>query len=383
MSFGSSPKPPDPYKTADAQFEQNMGASAVSSIMNNPNIQGPSGSTNYEVAGYETITGPKGQKIQVPRYTQTTTLSKPLQQQESERNALIQQLFGQTSGVLGQKMPDRPDWQTGYTAGKLKTGFDEGPNTIGFTGMGKSKFGGEDLDLSYAPKGGFSKDRRRVEEAMMSRGEQLLGENRDSEVARLTAMGLLPGSEKYGRVADQFERSGNDLAMQAILAGGEEQSRMLGEARTSAGFTNQAVGQGLEMDQAKQSMEMARREMENARRRGDSAAYNAALEAYNNAQIAQTQINAGKAGFSNQARQGITAERDTSRNSIINQLMGIMSGAQVNQPGVPGYQGQGVGAPDLAGLIQNKYAAQVGAYNNKMSGIGGIAGSLLGMLPML
>jgi hypothetical protein len=310
--MGRSPKAPDPYETANAQFQQNMGASGVSAIMNNPNTFGPTGSTQYKIAGYETITGPDGQKIKVPRYNQTTTLDPAMQKQWDSRNSLISQLFGQAQTGLGQKPQEMPDWRTGYKAEKLDTG-------------------------GYAPKGGFSADRRRVEEAMMSRGNELLGQNREGEVARLAAMGLAPGSEKYGRVSDQFERSANDLAMQAILAGGQEQSRQLGEARNALGFTNAS-------------------------------------------RMQQTQQNAQQAGFNNQTRSAMGNEEQQRRTAILNQLMAAFTGTQVNQPNVPGFQGQGVGAPDIAGAINNNYAQQMAAYNNKMMGIGGIIGAGLGFM---
>ena len=100
----------------------------------------------------------------------------------------------------------------------------------------------DDVQTTYANPEQFNESRARVEQAMMDRAGGLLGEQRDSEMARLAAMGLTPGGEAYGRVADQFERSSNDLAMSAVLAGGQEQSRLLGEARSAGQFYNQAYG---------------------------------------------------------------------------------------------------------------------------------------------
>jgi len=252
------------------------------------------------------------------------------------------------------------------------------------------------LETSYAPEDGFSEDRKRVEQALMSRGSTLLNETRDAEVARLAAMGLAPGGENYGRVADQFGRQANDLAMQSVLAGGQEQSRLLGEARTSAGFGNDATLQelgaraglitsenqrrqaGLETEnQANQSefaMRTALTQMENARRTGDMQAYNAALEAFNNAQVAQTALNSQEAGFNNQIRGAMVGENEALKDSSVNRLIGILSGAQIQNPTIPNYFSQGVNSPDYSGLVQSNYAQQVAARNAQLGAVSGIIG---------
>jgi hypothetical protein len=227
--------------------------------------------------------------------------------------------------------------------------------------------------------------------------------------------------------------------MQAILAGGTEQSRMLGEARAEAGFGNQARGQAYEMDmgltaaenarrageagfrnnaigagwgmdtaenqaenarrmgeaefgrgtvaqnnQAKQAaatIKMAQTEMENARRRGDAAAYNAAKEAYNNATLQQSALNRDKADFNNQSRQAMIAEMTGLQGTRLNQLMALLGGTQFQNPNAPSYQGQGVQAPDYTGMVSDNYAQQVGSYNNRMQAIAGLGKAAVGFLP--
>lgn len=422
-----APEAPDPDKTSSAQFNYNTGASAASGIINNPNIKNQYGTTNYTQAGTEKITLPNGQTVQVPRYTQTTTQAPEYKKQTDNRNDIINQLFGQTKDAINtDPTKGTPDWQTGYKSGTLKTDFTAGKPTLGFTGIDTNQqmyngkpgtqgfdptYTGKDLQTSYAPEDGFSSDRHRVEEAVMSRGGELLGKNRDSEVARLAAMGLAPGGAKYGRVADQFERSGNDLAMQAVLAGGTEQSRMLGEARAEGEFGNAAKGQGYGMDMgltkaendrrmgeagfardtvgqnnaaraSEAQMTMARTEMENARRRGDAVAYNAAKQAYNQATMAQTGMNKDKAGFSNNVRNQQVAESLGISGSKFNQLMGMLSGTQMTNPNAPSYQGQSVGSPDYMGAVNNNYNQAVGQYNNQMTGYMDLAKTGVGFLPI-
>jgi hypothetical protein len=281
---GKSPKAPDPAKTAAAQGAWDLTTSQSNAITNNANVVNPYGSTNYSISGYETVKDPSGKMIQVPRYTQTQTLSQAGQKQFDDRNALINQLFGkaQSGG-------------TGYGVATLDDNF---------------------LRPTEAT---MATDRARVEQAIMDRANPLLKQNRDSEVARLAAMGLAPGGEKYGRVADQFEKSANDLAIGATMAGGQEQSRLLD-------------------------------------------LYNKGTAASNDAKTTQTNLNMN------------------ARQSLMQELMSMLTGQQPGAQASSGYQGFGMTSPNYAGLAQNKYEADVGAYNNKQQGIASIASTLFGFL---
>jgi hypothetical protein len=281
---GKAPKAPDPNATAAAQGGWDLSTAQGNAVLGNANVVNPYGSTNYSVSGYETITTPDGKKVQVPRYTQTQKLSEVGQKQFDERNAMIEQLFGKAKTGGGS-----------YDVGQLDTGF---------------------LRPTEAT---MATDRARVEQSIMDRANPLLKQNRDSEVARLAAMGLAPGGEKYGRVADQFERSANDLAIAAVGAGGQEQSRL--------------------MD-----------------------LYNKGTAASNEAKTTQTNLNMNQ------------------RNALIQELMAMLTGSQPGSQAQTGYQGSGMGGVDYAGLVNNKYNADVGAYNNKQQGIGTLVGTALGFL---
>ena len=313
---GSAPKSPDPNKTASANLNYELGAAGASGIINNPNIYGPTGTVEYTTAGTEEITLPNGQTLKVPRYNQTTTLGQAEQQQKEMRDAQMKALLGQDAiGGLN-------DYQTDYRTFDPSTKYKMDPRTLAFT----------------SGKGSAEKRRAQFEEDYMARGADLLEENRAAEVARLAAMGLAPGSEKYGRVADQFERSGNDLAIQSRLAGGQEFMNLTGA--------------------------------ENARRTGDAAFYNDARDRKNVARGVKTQNKAAEAGFNNQTRQ-----------MMINELLGILSGGQISSPAAPGYQGQAVGSPGYANAVNQNYANEVAAYNARMQGLAGLGSAAIGFLP--
>jgi len=76
-----APKPPDPKVVAGAQTGSNVATALANSYLNNVNQVGPEGSVSYATNGFETVTDPStGQKYQIPKWTQTTSLT-PQQQQ--------------------------------------------------------------------------------------------------------------------------------------------------------------------------------------------------------------------------------------------------------------------------------------------------------------
>ena len=91
--YGSAPSAPDPRKTADAQLNYELGSSQASGIINNPNTTDPYGTTRYNVSGYEKVTMPNGQTIQVPRYNQHTQLNARGQHHLNQQRTLSDQSF--------------------------------------------------------------------------------------------------------------------------------------------------------------------------------------------------------------------------------------------------------------------------------------------------
>src|SRR5688572_17811551 len=104
-----APPPPDPTKVAGAQTSANVNSAIASGVLGNVNQQGPTGSTSFNQTDTYKMTGPDGQTYDVPRYTQTTTLS-PEQQQlydqqtqlGSSMNTLAQNQIGRLGDVLGK-----------------------------------------------------------------------------------------------------------------------------------------------------------------------------------------------------------------------------------------------------------------------------------------
>lgn len=71
----------------------------------------------------------------------------------------------------------------------------------------------------------------------------------------------------------------------------------------------------------------------------------------------------------------------TGRNQPINEIIGLMSGSQLQNPGAgaPASPQTSVGGVDYAGLVGQNYQNQVNAANQSNAAMGGMFGSILGM----
>ncbi len=89
----------------------------------------------------------------------------------------------------------------------------------------------------------YAAERDDVEDAIMSRYNRHFAEVESQLDQKLRAQGLVPGSEAYDRQFRQMREMQTDASMQAILAGGQEQSRLFGLDRDAALFENSAQQQ--------------------------------------------------------------------------------------------------------------------------------------------
>lgn len=349
-----TPKAPDPYETASAQMNSNIGTAAANLAMNATNQTGPWGSVGYEQTGTVSITGPDGKPIEVPRYTQTTTLS-PEQQSLYDRGSaamgnlagLAQQLSGKLGSTLGKPMDTSglPSMQSSFGSGY-------NPNFNGDLGL-QTDLG---LATSYAGADDFSADRDRYTDALLARGA---GDRASQEAAlrsTLAAKGVREGSAAWNAEMERMGRQNTDERYAAYLAGGQEQSRMVGMARDAATFGNDALT-------------------------AQGTFNNSALQAQGlfglGAQQAGNQAAMGAAQFNNDARAQGLQERSNLRQQPLNELNALLGSSQVQAPNYGSTPQVGVGGVDLAGGIQNQYNQQVQQQQNMMGGLFGLGSSLI------
>jgi len=205
QSAPQAPPPPDPYKTAAAEGQSNVQTGIANSVLANPNIYGPTGSTTYAQSGeMQTVTMPDGSTTQVPRYNQTMKLS-DAEQRIYDLNAQTRTNVGQIGVDQSRRIGDLLGTPVDYSHLKLD------PSS-------------------------FTADRQRVEQAMYERAAPQLDRELASERTRLTNMGFMDGTEAYRGAMDDYNRRINDLRLGITERGLAEQQGMYGMARDAANY---------------------------------------------------------------------------------------------------------------------------------------------------
>lgn len=186
-----TPAAPNPYDTARAQTGSNTDSAIAAALVNNYDETGPFGSVKYSQNGTRSYVDSNGNTVNVPQTTRTTTLDPAQQALLDKQNA------------AGANLGDLAVSQTKRLQGVLDSPFnpDMGPTD-------------------------FSDDRRRVEEATLSRFNTDFDRTKSATENKLLNQGLTPGSEAWETEMDQLGRQQNDAIMSAVLAGGNEQTRL-------------------------------------------------------------------------------------------------------------------------------------------------------------
>jgi hypothetical protein len=255
------------------------------------------------VTGHTSIPDATGKMMSVPQYTRTVNLSPDQQgllnlqnQMQTNLGNLGVSQSSRLQGLLGNSLDTQglQDW----SAGKAPT--------------------------TYTPDM-FAAQRDQVTNAMLQRYHATADPQRAAQEASLASRGLSPGSENWGQVQDTENRADTDAALQAQIAGGQEQSRMYGLQQASDTATN------------------------------DYAA------------------------FLNNLRGGQLQERQTVRNAPINEISALMSGSGVTVPQFQQFSRQAVDTAPVAQDIYSSYQAKQQQAANSNAGIFGLGSGLLSM----
>jgi hypothetical protein len=275
------------------------------------------------------------------------------------------------------------------------------------------------------------------QQAIMARLQPQLAQQSAATAQQLANQGITPGSEAYNNAMRQQQQSQNDLLSQAALQGiGLDMSanqQGYGQAMGQAGMYNAALGQGF--GQAAQAQQMGNQAIGQNFGQGVTAQqlanqaigqnygqgmssqqlanqaigqnYGQAMSSqdqanaamgqnygqagtsaglYNQAAAQQYNQNLGAAQFGNQAQQQRLQQNLAMRNQPLNEIMGLLSGSQIQTPQFQAYQGGGnIQAAPVAQAATNQGNYDTAAYNARMQalgglygGIGSIAGSVLG-----
>lgn len=273
----SAPEPPDPAEVAGAQTATNVGTAIANQILGSVNQVTPTGMLTYEQTGSTQWTDPNTDNVyDLPTYTATQSLSDSEQAIFDSGQATRQNLADLSTLVSGQMndhfatpfsldgLPESgsasniraPEYQELNGVQRMNTqgpqsnadqfayGFDADRISAGIKDAGEilREFGDAgDITRTYGTD--FSEDRRRVEEALMSRLNPSLDRDRESLRTSLLNQGIREGSESYDRAMNRADEAATDARFQAILAGGQEQTRLADLEARRAGFENAAQQQ--------------------------------------------------------------------------------------------------------------------------------------------
>ncbi len=347
-STPTPPPAPDPVAIAGAQGAANTNSAIGSSILNMTGQNTPYGSVSYNQTGSYTL--PDGTKV--PQFTQNTKLSdnqqEILQRTEGLQKAALStggQAINNVGATIGQSF-----------SGKLAS-LPEVPHSIS-NPQAQTTFDQPKQQLSLGV-GDFSADRQKVEDALMSRFNTDWDNQKEATTAQLNAQGIQAGSEGYGTEMDMLNRARNDAKMQAILGGGQEQSRLFGLTKEAAQFGNDAAAQQFGQNQS-------------------AAGFNNAAQGQNFAQ------ELGGAQYQTNLRDQIMREMALERSQPINEfatLFGLGGGVQL--PGGAQQTGVGINPADILGanalqyqVLNNNYSQQMQNRNSGLGALGNIAGAL-------
>lgn len=291
MCFGSTPKPPDPVATAQAQSAINRADLGYAAGLNQINQTGPFGSVSYSG------------EIGSPNRTQTTTLTPGMQGVLDGQT----QLTGGLTDLANQRLAGAPrsdftlDGQPSVRrAGDVTFGrsFDQGPGVqTSFNNGGslaRSFNNGGDLQRGFDSGGDITRSfdaggvaQRGVDlggvPQLRSDFDNLVGEARNAQYgkaskfldpqfaqeeqatrARLAAQGITEGSQAFQTEMDNFSRNKgaayDDARNSAILSGDNLQNQLfsqslagrqqgVGEQFQSGQFSNDALAQQFGMNQ--------------------------------------------------------------------------------------------------------------------------------------
>ena len=269
----AQPAPPDPVATAQAQSEFNIDAARTNASLNRVDQYTPQGSLTYR----QRDDGPD-------RWQSFVTLS-PEQQRLYDQSVEGQSLYGNAALSQLRGVQDT-----------LSRPF---------------QFGGP--DVQYRPDftgiGDPNQSREAVEAAVLSRVNPDLERERAALENRLANQGITMGSQAWNTGMQDWQRMANDARMQAVLTGGQEQSRVFG-------------------------------------------------------------LGMGQAQMSNAARQQSLEQQLALRSQPLNEAAALLTGSQVQNPQFTNVPQVQVQAPDYAGSVAQNYAGQMSGWNANTQRIG-------------
>lgn len=264
---------------------------------------------------------------------------------QNQTLAPAQQALLDSSNRIGQNLADTAESGLGRVSRAMGSQFDTSGlpqlSSLG-QGMARAQAGVPMTQLNGGQ--GYEQSRQSIVDALMARNQPGLQQARQAKETQLLNSGIERGTDAWNREQDNLSRGENDARMAAVLAGGQEQSRLAGLDQNAAQFANQAQGQQF-------TQQMSLDNLVNA-------------------------LESQRAGFNNQSRQQGIQEQAYLRSLPLNELNALRSGAQVTSPQFGNYYTANTQAAPVmdAAIAQGNYNMQQAA--QQQSGMNSLMGGL-------
>lgn len=334
--MGSAPKAPaapDPAATAAAQTATNKDTAYWNAVLNNVNQVTPYGNLTYKQTG-------GGKQYNMDAYNAALNAYNAPGNQPIDGTTIL---------------PGHPQYTGGSSSGYTP------PATRGPAPKLEDYLTG-DAPPSFTSTINLSPEQQKIYDTQTAQQQRLLDigggqmERINQAVSTPFSYGGLPNAPTQEDI-NALSQKGQDAIMSRLdpeFAHDEEALRTR--------LINQGIGQG---------SDAYNREFNTFNQAKNDARNQAVLQGQNYGTAEQNQ----QLGLRNQAIQEYT----TQRNAPLNEYIGLTSGTQVQNPQFQNTSYQGANPVDYAGLVQNQYNAQLGAYNSKMASNNATQGSLFGL----
>lgn len=423
MCAPKMPSPPDPWETATAQGALNNTSAFAQNRLNQVNQTTPYGSLTYQPTGEDITYNQFNQQLYDdrlalrqrsgiggvpdasspffnntvtvgPEYEAIVSLSPEGQKLHDGQTQLQQGLLdtgnaqlGRVSDALGRPlnfddMPAFGQAPTGIGSGGTVMGSIGNPGTVvGSVGNPGAVMGSIERPgpiRSTVGADDFGDDRMRVEQALMDRMQPYIDQRREQERNRLIGQGFAdPESEGYSVRMDEVNRAENDARLAAIGAAGGEQQRLFDMDVAKTGFANAAQQQafGQRMSQAAlNNSAVAQRFGQNAaatqinnqavaqrygQEMGEAQLNNQAVAQRFGQNATRAQAAYDRAAYDNAMRERAIQEEMLLRQTPINEISALTSGAQVQLPTFVNTPQANIQAPDFQGATYASFQGEL------------------------
>lgn len=293
-------------------------------------VGGSTSSQTYTPDGWSTVTG-----YYIPTTTATQSLS-PQQQAIFDQTQAAQLNLGTLANTQSAKLnsilnQNFNPLQTAPAAGKA--------------GQFQQYKAAPQLATSYDY--GSAADNQKVEDALFSRLNTQLGQDKSSLDAQLANQGIKLGSQAYNSAMANYGQNVNDARTAAILNATQQQAQLAGIANQAAQFGNNATQQNFANQYQVTS---------------------------GNNQLAGTTFDQ-----QNALRNQYLNEQYAARAQPFQEITSLLSGSQIQNPNFVNTPTNNIPTVDYAGLVNQNYQDQVSAYNQQQAQNQGLLGGLFGL----